>query len=169
MITGRRQGNVVTLFVSVSDGKPYDISSFEDCGPADAFPMTMSYPEACAKYGKGNLQLFQEERKSRPVAIGPIASDADVAAFMRENKDESTTTVQMPVTALTKALPQPEQIPGFIDTKFVDDCVKRAIQNEIETYELAQKYASGKKAKEILIIIKALNDFMDRIENGKKD
>ena len=166
-VYGRKNGNVVTVAWDIGTNQPVEFGDYASF-PDTAFPLTTSYNEAKGKYGD-NLVLYEEPKPVRIIQPGKVVSDEEVAKFMRENRDESASVAQVPVTMVVKPLQQPEQVPNFIDTKFIDDCVKRAIQNEIETYELAQKYASGKKAKEILIIIKALNDFMDRIENGKKD
>jgi hypothetical protein len=169
MVYGKRNGNVVTIPTNLSTGQPIPISSYEEDFPPDAFPVAISYQEACAKYGKANLHLFSEVKPPKAIPPGVDATDEDVKAFVNENQDVTQVPVTVPLLQKPATAADPVNIPGFIDTKFIDDCTKRAIQNEIETYEIAEKYASGKKAKEIQVIIKALKDFMDRIEHGKNE
>jgi hypothetical protein len=174
MICARKQGNVVTIFTNIATGQPYEITSFDDLGPPDAFPVAMSVQEAQAKYGINNIKFFEAQKTPVGMVPGVEATDADVSKFMNENLDPLAQHASNLVQEDFRVkLVQPRleeklaQAPGFIDTEFIDACTKRAIQNEIETYELAERFASPKKLKEIKIIINALKEFMDRIENGK--
>lgn len=76
MISGKRQGNVVTIYVDPANNNPIPIKSFEDT-PEHAFPMTLSYQDVKAQYGD-NIRLF-EKPKTR-IEDKAQVSDAEVKA-----------------------------------------------------------------------------------------
>ena len=169
MVTGKRDGNVVVIPYNIGTNQPIPIASYSDELPPDAFPLTMTVQEAQGKFGK-DLVLFEAPKQERKPTPGVAATEDDITNFYKENQVDIVKEFEVKPKGQPQIVkPVLNQTPEFIDTAFIDSCIKRAIQNEIETYEIAQKYASGKKAKEILVIVKALKDFMDRIENGKKN
>lgn len=174
MIFAKKTGNVVVIPMNIGTNQPIPISSYDEELPPDAFPVTMTHQEALAKFSRGGITFFEPPQPEQKVSPGVMADDKDYEEFLKENSigcipnDSVANLVVSPVPIKLKSFDITTKAPEFIDTKFIDDCMKRAIQNEMETYELALDFASTKKKKEIDIILGAFKKFLDRIENGSK-
>lgn len=138
MFVGRREGNVVTVFLDANE-RPIPFTEFER--PPLGFPSVMTVAQASVKYP--GIQFI--ERQSEP----PVVS--------MKNIGEERLREFQPAGVMPEAKPLPLIIPPAVAPVGV---VGNGIRGEFERMLLAAQYAKGRELKELKRDLEAVGTFL---------